>query len=279
MKPLKAETKQKLKLISSLMGVLCAAVVLSIGIAYAWFAHNVDVNSGGMGVEVTDPYLAYFDSVDATKYELDGSTIVNHYIIENDKLKLSSSRAYDPQKVEDTTYSPSGTSFLFDEILPGEYVTLTVNYHLADEMDGKNYYFALADFSESGKFEINATQEGKEGTYEYYVVGVFKYKPVEAKFYTDDSLTDEITSQKVTYTDDFKYIDDYVAFKDEVLPESVSLPTLTWNSAYKSASFTFVLEEDISGFYRLVDESGDYYSNLLSEKSLMIRSLRIVIED
>ena len=277
---MKDRTKTKLKIFSSLLGMLFTAVLISFVIVYAWFASNNATSANSIKAEVSNPYQMFFESVDATKYDLDGSSIVNHYTIEGTSLKLSSSKSYDSNNVENTSYEAGeSTSFLFDEILPGEYITVTVNYYLAEELAGSKYHIALHDFSNSGTFSLTVDSGDNAGTYDYYVVGAFKYKAVEAKFFSDEAMTNEIEDKKITYSDDYRFIDNYIAFQSETLPESVDFDSLTWDASYKRASFTFTLEEDISGFYKLIDESGEYYSNLLSEKSLIISSLRIVIDE
>lgn len=269
---MKAETKIKWKMIVSLIGMLCSVVVLTVSFAYAWFSSNRNVSASNMSVSVSDPNKMFFENFQAIRYNLDNTRLENHYKIEKDTLVLDRSIYYDENNIP-TTNKIEKTDFLFNEMLPGEYVQITINYYLASSLDGKEYNLSLNDFSKSGTFDLNVESGANQGIYTYYVLGAFKYKPISLVYYDDDNRNNEVENQ--VFTDNYKWLDTYVEFQNDTLPSAITFDTFTWNSTYKKASFTFEIKEDFSQFFELISKSGVYFSNLLSEKSLIIGNIRL----
>lgn len=269
---MKTETKIKWKMIISLIGMLCSVLVLTVSFAYAWFSSNRVVSSSNMSVSVSDPNKMFFDDFLATRYNLDNTRLENHYKIEKDTLVLDSSISYD-EKNNSTINNIDKTDFLFSEMLPGEYVEITINYYLDSSLDGKEYTLSLNDFSSSGSFNLEVESGDHKGTYKYYVLGAFKYKPISLKYYDDNNRNNVVLDN--TFTSNYQWLDTYTEFQNDTIPTSIAFDTFTWSSSYKKASFTFEIREDFSQFFELVSKSGVYFSNLLSEKSLIIGNVKL----
>ncbi len=258
-----AVNKTKLELCKVSVFIILIAVEMGFAIStvFAWFSKNKKVTGSGMSVEVDAKINMKFDGeVIAVRHSLTGEVITNTYGVQEDKvLRLISSVSTNPEYEE-----PEVTNFLFDEMLPGEYVDITVSYISLDDFDSDyTVSFGAFDFT-NGKYEINSVT--------YNVLGAFKTKLLSLTYYDED---DGIVSQTDYSSSEYEWLLNYTAGINSEEPEHIVICEDAWTSEYKKASLTFRVYEDFTQYYRLINAIGESIPNQLSEKVLRIGQIRI----
>ncbi len=275
---MKKPDKRQLHIFFSVASLMFSIVLAlsAVSICFGWFSFSEQAQSEGIGTSLHDGQdMKFASAVIAVRHYLTNATLTNTYRkAEDGSLSLESS-VYDPgdSEGEETTQTP-GADFLFTEMLPGEYVDVTVGIYLKNKsLVGKNYELSLGKFgtAEENRFTLvdfdgNPLEGGPYG-----VLGVFRWGIVEEN--ADPEMhwfRDGITS--IEGQNGEKGDADY----------SVAILSGVWAEANigeaNAKSVTFRIEEDFTHYYAFLNEKnkqGAGYSNYLSEKKLSIGSVML----
>ncbi len=263
---IKEKKKLRNSLISTAFSLVILGISLSVSIVLAWFSSNKNVTANGMQIQVTNNIdLEFEDEVIAIRHCLIGDVVTNTYIKNSDgRLILTNSISTNPDYEE-----PDNDSFLFDEMLPGEYVDIKICYTAIKEVES-DYSLSLADFDFSnGVFEINSVT--------YNVLGAFKFKPISINYYDEDG--ELIEEDSLDYDETYMWLQTYTAGTDSINPNEIPVFQDEWKVNFKRAEFTFRIYEDFSQYYRLINAIGESVPNQLSEKVLRIGQIRLSKEE
>lgn len=257
--------KSKMMFISSVVSAFLCLFLLIISV-FAWYVTNKKTNVTASTGLTADSHLIHFtDTVLAVRHCLSGDVITNTYERKsNGSLELIRSEIdyFDSSKTDEviTTFTASQKAFKISEILPGEYIDITIGYYMDESYDGRNYRFRL-DNIDADRFMI----DGKS----HYVTGVFKYKNI--------SLVDNNSNTPSDFTPDtsFTFFNEYNIDLDDPLNLRVNLFNHTWDNDYERLYYTFRIQEDFSQYYSLISQASTSYGNLLSKKKLSIGNIFI----
>lgn len=255
------DNKRK-KLISSMIGIIgSSSFIIGVCFSYAWYANNGSASASNIALIASDyAKMSFSKEVFAQRHFLNGNILSNEYERNeaNGTLNIVHSSLYDANTETNEEIDISNienTSFLFTEMLPREYVDITIKYKLDDIFDQKGYSIILSGFNnnEDNQFVING--------HTYDVTGIFKYQIVspienasEEKWLTTFSLGVNNAKSMVEI------------YKD------------TWIKSEEYFSLTFRIIEDFEQYYNLIEQEGIYVTNLLSNKVLTIGSIVLIPE-
>jgi len=258
----------KFNLISSLVSATLCALLL-VFVIFAWYTANDTVKAEGItGMTASSDCIHYKDEVKAFRHNLDGSTVDNTYMKQSDgSLKLVKQVTFDPKTGGLTTITSFASDIYFSitDLLPGEYVDITLGYFMDEECDGYNYNLKLKDIT-ADSFEVMFN----DVDYTHYVTGAFKHKSL--------SLVDEEGNTPTDFTPstDFTWFSTYQINKDDEKIEEVKMLNHKWLNSYESLYYTFRISEDFSQYYRLVNQSTKSYGTLLSKLGICIGSVYLM---
>lgn len=270
-------SKLKQKMMLSIVSIISVASLLLVAVfsTFAWYTINEKSFAKGINLSLKDNIpMSYEKRVYATRYIIDNTRVSNIYEI-NSKgvLILVSSTLFDELNPEgkDNTMNENSL-FLFEEMVPGEYVDITFGYYFNDLSEEFKYKLELGNFSSSGIFELSANGE----TYTHSILGIFKFRPISLKTdYVDGSNSTVLEFNTLDYP--FQWLTNYNAFKNDLVPNTIDLlkdPTISvFRKEYSRQEFTFRISEDLSQYYRLVNDSGTFATNLLSHLTFNIGSI------
>ena len=237
------------KLLSSLFMMIIIAALL-IASTFAWFSHNKTASAGGLAITVSDKRVKLADSIKVTRtlsrstefeYRRDGNDLY-YYLYENGDFALD-------EEGNKIPFSISG-------LLPGETVDVTFSYTCTDSLIGENIKASLCGIESDAFVEIDHPD------IDHSVLGVYKYA---------SGIGDEMSEAS--------WIVDYVSGTDDVVPDEITVFSgAAWSKLSEVAEenyvdVTFRFDFDLEQYYTLKTST-----NQLSEKSFIIRELRIEVE-
>lgn len=256
---MKKITQAQLKIIKAAAGLFLASVTLILSVCYAWFlsGNQNRVSSVEMGVQ-GDKSMKFGPQVSAARYYLTGAKLENTYNNNGGTLTLTNTKYTKADEDDESEIAPTvSDEFLFDNMLPGEYVDITISFYIQNaDMVGSDYKVVLCGFGtgEENKFTLG---EG-ETAVTYSILGVYQYGLVEEGKTPVMSWLREYTVG--TPNDDGSY--------------GVTIYSGTWtagNVGQENAfKITFRIQEDFTHYYELINASGVPFDKYLSEKKLTI---------
>lgn len=260
-------TQAKKKIIRAALGLFMASVTLVMSVCYAWFMLGNRNKIAPMELEVqSDRGMKFGAQVIAERHYLTGAVLTNTYANNGGTLVLQTSKYQKADEEDESEVSPvqnAGDPFLFDNMLPMEYVDITFSIYIQDAgMVGTDYEICLCGFGweKENKFTL--------GTVDYNILGVYQYGIVE---------------KGAEAPKEMNYLHDYeLGTSDEDTPtSSVSVYPGTWTAndvgVDNAVQITLRIEEDFKQYYQLVSESGVPFDRYLSMKKLSIG--RIVLRE
>ena len=233
---------------SAVMMVIIAALLIAT--TFAWFSHNESASAGGMAVTVSDKRVKLADSIKVTRtlsrstefeYRREGNDVYYH-LYEDGDFALDDEGNKIP--------------FAISGLLPGETVDVTFSYTCTDSLIGESIKASLCGIESDTFVEIDHPDA------DHSVLGVYKYS---------SGFGDELGESG--------WIVDYVSGEDDPVTDSVSVfDGAVWSKVSDVAdenyvSVTFRFDFDLEQYYTLKTST-----NQLSEKSFIIRELRIEVE-
>lgn len=264
----------KKKIIRAALGLFMASVTLVLSVCYAWFmsGNQNKVSPVELGVQ-GDQSMKFGAEVIAERHYLTGAILKNTYANTKGTLVLKTSEYQKAEEEDESVVSPvqnKGASFLFDNMLPMEYVDITFSVYIQDKgMKNSDYEICLCGFGwgKENKFTLG---EGADAV-DYNILGVYQYWIVK------DLKPDE--------KPDMKWLYEYKKYKpgtsDNEPPDYVSVYDNTWTAenvgADHAVQITLRIQEDFTQYYQLVSASGVPFDKYLSEKKLSIG--RIVLRE
>ncbi len=254
---------KKVNLIMNITTLVVTSLLL-IFIVFAWYVTNSQVSVTGVTATTSDEtYIHYKNEVVAVRHSLSGD--VGTYIYERKASgELECTEYIIKDKDGNTTkhiqvIPANEKKFFMNDMLPGEYVDITLSYYMDDSYDGKNYALRIDNFVAD-----NFVIDGKT----HYTTGAFKYKNISLKNKAGSDIADFSSST-------FSFFNNYVLSENDTSPESLRVQILsnTWNKTDVEVSYTFRVQEDFTQFYALVNSATGFYGNLLSELNFNIGNL------
>ena len=237
------------KLLSSLFMMIIIAALL-IASTFAWFSQNESTSVGGLAITVSDKRVKLADSIKVTRtlsrstefeYRRDGNDLY-YYLYEDGGFALD-------EEGNKIPFSISG-------LLPGETVDVTFSYTCTDSLIGENIKASLCGIEADTFVEIDHPDT------DHSVLGVYKYSS------SAGGVLGEPT-----------WIVEYVSGIDDEAPSTLTVfDGAEWSKVSEVAeenyvNVTFRFEFDLEQYYTLKTST-----NQLSEKSFIIRELRIEVE-
>lgn len=255
---------RKFSLISSIISASLCALLLIFSV-FAWYVTNSTAEATGLtGVTSENHSIHFTNSVTAVRYSLNGDITTNTYTRSSTgELTLTTSVFYDASD-DTTTTTTSGftsTKFAINELLPGEYVDITIGYFVDAVNDGKDYSVSLKSIS-ADSFDIAYNEDGQ--TRKHYASGAFKYKSISLKDSNDQTPSD------FTADTDSSWITTYDINSNDTLITQIKVLEHTWDNDYGTLYYTFRIEEDFTQYYSLIAASPKSYANVLSTKNFNI---------
>lgn len=258
----------RFNLISSIISMLICLFLL-VFVIFAWYTANDTVKATGItGMTASEDCIHFKDTVTAKRYGLSGSTEENTYTKQSDgSLLLTRQVIYDASTGTITTITSfeEDTYFSITELLPGEYVDITLGYYMDSQCNGYNYNLKLKNIiADSFKVDYNGVD------YTHYVSGAFKYKSM--------SLKDEEGETPANFTpaSNFTWFSSYNISQNDSETVEVDLLHHTWLNSYEALYYTFRISEDFTQYYQLIGQSTVSYGNLLSRKRFRIGSVYLM---
>ncbi len=260
--------KTKFNLISNITSMLLCLTLLIFGL-FAWYTSNKEVTANGITAMTSSETSIHFkDTVTAKRYSLTGDITTNTYTKQSDgTLILTKQVLYVAKDDSTTTVTEFATTTYFSitELLPGEYVDVTVGYYMDPECNGNTYKLKLTNIvADSFKVQYN------EVDYTHYVTGAFKHRSL--------SLKDEAgnTPANFTASTEDTWFSSYEINQNDSSTVEVQILNHTWLNSYESLYYTFRITEDFSQYYQLIAKSSESYGNLLSEKNFKIGKIYLM---
>jgi len=232
-------------------------------------------DNGTTWTEVTDnPYTPYPNL--NTVCDDDGTTIGYTYTITGDD---STTETY--------------TEYLISEILPDEFIDVTLGFYLEDaSLADKGYSITFADFGTDTDNTFYLENITEKLDTQYGVLPAFKYSTNPEKLTYDETngwgivetTTDETTGETTKtwkadttqytnfHTDGFYY---YKTGRDSDYSVTI-VENKEWNDN-KNGTLTFRIKEDFTEYYKLLNDTtiDADYNNYLSEKIMSIGQIRL----
>lgn len=226
-------SKTKLKIIQTVLELIVAAVVFGMS-CFAWFAENKNTTASSGNVNVlTDSGFNFYSTVTAVRHYETGALLKNTYTISDGVLKLTnavftadeSGEEADPSKSTDDEVKAQvteGNDMLFVNMLPGEYVDITLSvYTVNSDIVGRKYQLSLSGFGCETVNVFNFVHSDEENnetttdTVRYGVLPAFKWGVVS----TDSSGSDATSltyfhSEFLTENTDASNIFEYYCYTD-----------------------------------------------------------------
>lgn len=259
---------KKLKLIcysTSLLLTMLLLVMLSFG----WYAVNKTANvENATGLVGDDGVVQFEDTVLAKIYYLNGNITTETYTREsNGDLYLTKREYYieegTPRATENYTVADN-QRFFVRSLLPGEYVDVTIGYHMKDEDNGSGYSIGFMDVT-GGSFQL----DGKT----HYATGAYKWKSVSLK---SGSINGTVVNDFSTAN--YSWFNTYNIASNDETNLRITTHTHTWNTSYGKLFYTFRIFEDFTEYYRLVGQSSTYTGDaLLSFLTLNIGRIYVLV--
>ena len=250
--------RQKFNLVIN-FAFLSVTVLLFVITLFGWYISNREVSASGIGARTSDEKeIVLLDTVTAIRYNLSGDVITDTYSRVNEfDLYLTKRDSLDHETGTHTieTHQVSDQiPFLIYELLPGEYVDITVGYKIKTGHNGSSYKISLNDIS-GGAFTVDEIT--------HYASGAFKYASV--------SLKDKTGTDVVTYDDiEYSWFHSYSISATDVLPSKVTILEHTWQDSYEELYYKFRIYEDFTQYYQLIGKASESYGALLSQLNLNI---------
>ena len=267
----------KTKMILSIVSILTVASLLTVVVfsTFAWFTINDKAVMNGFNLSTSnDTFMEYGSVIKAVRTNLNGSFVTNTYSNVDGKLKIKTSTIQESIEDEPTNNLPNELgNFLFAEMLPGEYVDISVPYRVTKVPEyGFKYSISLTAFNKTGSFVVPYNNVD----YTHYVLGVFKYRPISLNISYNDERDDYLyIFPEDEY--DYKWLSSYTLNEDDKLPSAVYIfkdhEFSTYLSTYRECTLTFRIYESFDQYFDLIKESGTYQGNLLSQKTFSIGNL------
>lgn len=257
---------KKINLISSIISAsLC--LLLLIFTVFAWYVTNSTATASGItAVTAGNNSIHFTNTVIAVRHSLNGDITTNTYTRDGGgDLTLTKSEFFDSSDGTTTTTTSGfeSTAFSIKEMLPGEYVDITIGYYVDEINDGKDYSVAFKSIA-SDSFNIAYSEDNKNLTHKHYAAGAFKYRSI--------SLTygNNLTPADFTADTESHWFTTYNINSDDTVTSQIKVLEHTWNNDYEVLNYTFRIEEDFSQYYSLIAASPVSYANILSKKNFNI---------
>lgn len=258
--------KSKINLIVNSIMLSITALLLIVSY-YAWYTANREVTADGItGVTANNEVVHFDEPVIAKKHCLSGDLITTYYNIRpiDGVLLLTKMEYYSAETGETETTTEFQTQQFFDikEILPGEYVDITIGYSMETSMNNNSYNVRLNGLI-GELFNIDG--------FDHSVAGAFKYKSL--------SLKDEAHKDTDTNVSDFTpdtnpiWFCSYDIASADTVASYINILNHTWKDSYDTLYYTFRIEEDFSQYYQLIREAQNSYGNVLSNKNFSISNV------
>lgn len=255
----------RLNLIYSLLSVIFTSFLLVITV-FGWYVSNRETSITGVSASTgSGSPINILNEVTAVRHNLTGNTITDTYTRNSSDgvLYLTKRITRDVTGQEPTTTTETYTladkkSFNINELLPGEYVDITVGFNMNSGNNGKEYAIEL----------YNVTGEAfMVDTYTHYATGAFKYASVSLANEAGTKIVDN--SASLSYT----WFNEYSISANDSLELSHSLIEGSWQDSYENLYYTFRIYEDFSQYYNLISQASGSYGALLSKKKVTIGSI------
>jgi len=250
---------------------LTVCLFLLVFSLFAWYINNQSAQASNItAVTSNDSQVNFIDEVKAVRYNLTGDIITNTYERESGgRLVLKKSVIYtaETDTTETITEFETKTYFVMTEMLPGEYVDITIGFSMTDKNDGRNFRIMLRDIT-ADSFVVDG--------YTHYVTGAFKYRSM--------SLKDEAHKNTANYNvtgftpdSDYTWMNNYYIDRNDSSTLDITTMTHTWDIDYENLYYTFRVYEDFTQYYRLIGQASNSYGNLLSQKNLNVGEIYLLL--
>ena len=206
---------QKIRLIGSIASLFVTVLILVFTL-YGWYVSNEQASvTGATGVTANDDSVRFMDDVLAVRHNLNGDIITNTYERDTDgKLVLKRSEIYtaSTNTTEVITTFAEKTYFVVTEMLPGEYVDVTIGYSIDESKNGHNYKIYMKEI-----YGDDFVIDGKT----HYVTGVFKYMSTGLKNASDTSISDFTPDTEYTWFNSYNIAQNDSPTLDKVIMNSI----------------------------------------------------------
>lgn len=254
--------KKNIRLILNIITLLTTGVLLVIS-AFAWYITNKEVRATGItAVSASDDTVEILDTVIAKRFCLNEDTITDTYKKTNGNLVLQKEEIYTKatNTTEVITEFETIEYFRVKEMLPGEYVNITLGYKM--DKDNNAYKIHLRNIT-GGEFTVDG--------YNHYVTGVFRYQSLSLKDKAGNDVADFTPDEDYTWFSGYKIDENDSEALEQVILEH------TWKNSYEELYYTFSITEDFSQYYKLISQAQNSYGNLLSQKNFNIGEIFIYV--
>ena len=261
---------KKFKLISNLI-VLSLTSLLLIMLSFGWYAVNKQANvNSGTGLTSDNNNVVFSDTITAEITYLNHTKAIETYKRrDNGSLYLTKRILYDVQPVtpivitdEDFTEAQN-KGFFIRNLLPGEYVDITIGFSITDEFDNSSYSI--------GFMNVNGNKDFMLDGHKHYAMGAYKWKNISLK----DASNTVINNFS---TQDFQWFSPYDITKDDDTNLRIESLSGIWDKDYESLNYTFRVFEDFTQYYELVGKSSTYTGDaLLSFLTLQIGFIYVML--
>lgn len=286
----KSSAAKKFYTICASAALLMAIVVFIVYFCFAWYAKNAAVTASGMFASVsTDMGMEFTSTVTAVHHQLSDDTITYTYTKADDgTLTLTGKSTTYAETGETEDASSVSGEYLIEDILPGEYIDVTIGFYLTDsELVGKDYEISLADFAfeSANTFTLSGDNLGNTYNVTYGVLPAFKWRTVSTVGEKDTDTTTytffhgEYSSSN-TSGGFFYYASESGGANDSDYSEVIT--TGTWAEEnvigaenYSAVPLTFRIKEDFSEYYKIFSYTNADYSNYLSNKIMSVGQIRL----
>lgn len=249
---------------------LTVCLFLLVFSLFAWYITNQTANATGItAVTSNDSSVSFIDDVTAIRYNLNGDITTNTYQRQSGgRLVLKKSVIYtaETDTTETITEFEETTYFVMTELLPGEYVDITIGFNMTEKQDGKNFRIMLRDIT-ADSFNVDG--------YTHYVTGAFKYKSLALKDEAHKNTDTNISS--FTPDENYTWLNTYSINQHDSGTLDITTLTSTWDNDYGNLYYTFRIYEDFTQYYRLIGQATNSYGNLLSNKNLFIGEIYLLL--
>ena len=203
------DNSRKFSLISSIISASLCALLLIFSIFAGYVTNSTASVEGITGVTSGNNSIHFTDTVVAKRYCLNGDIITNTYRRNSaGELTLIQSVFEDYSESTSSTQSSgfTSTSFSINELLPGEYVDITIGYYVDEVNDGKDYSVSFKSITAD---TFNVVYDEDNHSHTHYASGAFKYQSIDLKDsnnqtpsdFTPDSESTWITTYDINKND------------------------------------------------------------------------------
>ena len=256
----------KVKLIMNLI-TLTVTTLLLVFTIFAWYVTNSNVSvSGVTGVTANSNYVHFKEDVIAKRTSLNGVITTYTYSIGSGGTLILKRIDYSDSTPSVTTFAEE-QYFNIAELLPGEYVDVTIGYYMDSVMNGKPYTIRL-DKINGDTFTVDQATHS--------AAGAFKYKSMSLKDEANKNVADYNITGYIPDVSD-TWFDTYTNRVSDIYPTYRNTLEHTWNNSYTALYYTFRITEDFSQYYRLIGQAEESVDRLLSNKNFYIGHVFIMI--